>query len=297
MLRIGIWFDDSHVSYGGPAAVLTGTIQGLLEDAEKTNRPIKILINQNGDVNWVVTKLREHDKLIRQIQNPVIGPIIFSHTDALTTRPGENIVWSTGKRFLLSSQWYADLVQKGLPMNPPRSITIWEAGVDTKFFVPSQAPKTQDFFIYFKSQKYDELQKIQQLLFTNYFKMTGTIITYYYYTPEMLREVAQKSRFCIFMSNTETQGLAALEILACDCPIIMLDVTEFEHELFRYKGATSATCWSPQCGIKTSLNNFNNDLKQFLANISSYKPRDFVCENYSYEKAAHKLRNILELTL
>lgn len=294
MLRIGIWIDESHISYGGPAAVFTGALQGLLEDAEKTQRPIRILLNEQGDVNWVMSTLPNHAQAVKHIRNPVFGPFVFGHEDSLIKDPSEHVPWANGHTFIIPSQWFANLIQQGLPMGPPRSLKIWEAGVDTKFFTPSSEPKTQDYFIYFKSQNYDDLRTVHVFLFQNYFKISGTTITYYHYTPSMLRDAAQKSKFCIFMSNTETQGLASLEILACGCPLFVIDCTTFKHKKFTFHGATSVSSWSPEFGMKTSIQDLERDFPIFFEKVTTYKPRDTICEKYSYAAAAHSLREILE---
>jgi hypothetical protein len=293
MLRIGIWFDETHCSYGGPTLVLLGAIVGLIQDANARGAPITILINEQGDVNWVVNRLRDHETIIGYIRNPLIGPMVFNHSDALTQNPTENIVWNTGKRFIIASDWFGKLVQLGLPFTSPRSLTIWPSGVDTDYFTPDSIKKSQDYFIYFKSQNFKDLQLLHVCLFQKYFKFCGQTLTYYHYTPEMLRDAARKSRFCIFVSNTETQGLAALEILACDIPMFVLDCTTYTSEQFRFEGATSVTCWDERCGMKSSLQTIQDDLPKFLSCLDTYKPREFVCSEYSFEAAGKRLRELI----
>jgi hypothetical protein len=289
MLRIGVWFNDSHCSFGGPTTVLLGTILGLIQDAEITKRPIKILINTNGDVNWIMERLENHEHKMKFIQNPLIGPICFHHNDAICKSRDDHILVKTGKKYLIASEWFKALIQNGLHLP---SLQVWSSGVDTDFFCPSTCEKSQDYFIYFKSQNYMNLQLIHRFLFTNYFKLSGNILTYYYYTPKMLKEEAQKSRFCIFISNTETQGLAPLEIMACDCPMIVLDCTKYIGNGYTFDGATSVTCWDNTCGVKTSLERLEYDFPHFLANLSTYKPREFALK-HSFAAAAHRLRDLL----
>lgn len=297
MLRIGIWFDETHCSYGGPTLVLLGAIIGLIQDANTRGLSITILINEQGDVNWVVNKLRDHENIIGYIRNPLIGPMVFGHEDALTKEPTKNIVWNTGQRFITASEWFGKLVQLGLPFTSPRTLTVWPSGVDTEYYKPNtpniKNKKLQDYFIYFKSQKYEDLKFVHVFLFQNYFKFCGQTLTYYHYTPEMLRDASRKSRFCIFVSNTETQGLAALEILACDIPMFVLDCTAYTTAQFRFEGATSVTCWDERCGMKSSLQTIKNDFPKFLTCLDTYKPREFVCSNYSFEAAGKRLHNLI----
>jgi len=167
--------------------------------------------------------------------------------------------------------------------------------VDTEYYTPHIKPnnKSQDYFIYFKSQKYEDLQFLHVYLFQKYFKFCGQTLTYYHYTQEMLRDASRKSRFCIFVSNTETQGLAALEILACDIPIFVLDCTTYTNAQIRFDGATSVTCWDERCGMKSSMHTIHDDFPQFLSRLDTYKPREFVCSDYSFEAAGRRLRELI----
>jgi hypothetical protein len=225
----------------------------------------------------------------------------FSHGDAICKDHTAQLVWQAGKKFIIASEWFKTLVCKGLPFSTNqlaenRTLTVWGSGVDTDFFTTAkQEPKTQDYFLYFKSQKYNELSKLHIFLFNNYFKLAGTLLTYYHYDSAMLREAAQKSRFCIFLSSTETQCLAALEIMACDIPLFVIDATSYTIEDVTVP-ATSVTCWDERCGMKSTLETFEKDFPLFYERLETgvYKPREFVLENYSFEAASHKLRALLE---
>lgn len=284
MLRIGIWFDETHCSYGGPMLVLIGTVIGLIRDAQTSCKPVIILINEQGDVNWVLNRIPNYEKLLDYIRNPVIGP--FFNIDDLNQQDN---VWNRGKQ-IVASDWVKQFIQKQIKV--PR-LGVWEAGVDIDFFNDNKQVKTQDYFIYFKSQNYTHLHALNTYLFHNYFKMTGTILTYYFYSPYMLREHAQKSKFCIFMSGTETQGLAFLEILACNIPVFVIDKTNYKNSKIEFNNATSATCFSNECGMKSSPENVSHNFPIFLQNLQTYTPRDFVLKHFSFEKSANALKNLL----
>lgn len=296
-LRIGIWFDPRHISYGGPAMVLIGTILGFIQDASTTQRPIILLINESGDVNWNIDAymIDDHNQ---SKPNMVCGPMCFSIDDAETKDLSTHTLWVNNKHSVIPSHWYKWCISRGLPFMDEeqakgRTCTVWGAGVDIHRFAPSQTPKTQDYFVYFKSQNYQDLQTLHKYLFNNYFQYTGSVLIYYHYDPNMLVAQAQKSRFCIVIDKTETQGLASLEIMACDCPLFVLDYTVFECKTFQVHGASSVPCFDERCGMKSSMETLNKDFPRFLNNLPKYKPREFVLEQYSYEASAHALRDIL----
>ena len=296
MLRIGIWFDTRHCSYGGPTLVLLGTLIGLIQDSVTTDRPVMILINENGDVNWVLQNILDYDC----VQNPIIGPLSLSHGDSLCQDYSQHPLWNLSRQFIVPSTWFRNLVCRGLPFDDPaqagsRKLTVWGSGVDTDFFQPGEKKKTNDFFIYFKSQKYMYLNKLNVYLFNNYFKLAGNTVTYYHYTPQMLKDECHTSGFCFFMSTTETQGLAALEIMACDVPLFVLDVTVYTIEHIEAP-STSVTCWDDRCGMKSTWETLETDFPIFFENVQKglYRPREFVLEKYSFQKAAHELRTIFD---
>jgi hypothetical protein len=296
-LRIGVWFDVGHISYGGPAIVLIGTILGFLQDAATPGRDVVILLNEVGDVNWSIGCLP--DAHTTRVKMPRIwcGPTCFSHADADVKDPTDSPVWAHD-RVLFPSAWFRDYVSLGLPYGDEaragaRQQIVWSAGVDVDFFAPCCDQKTQDYFIYFKSQKYDDLAVLQKYLFTEYFKIRGSILVYYHYDPEMLRAVARASKFCIMLDATETQGLAALEILACDCPMFVLDATKYVGPKYTMEGTTSVTCWDASCGIKSHITKIGDDFPEFIKNLHTYAPRKWVAENHSYAAAARRLRDII----
>jgi len=288
MLRIGVWFDPRHLTYGGPTVVLLGTLLGFFQDAERRGKPIVILLNEPGDVNWIFDKTEHYKYAMQRCKNAAIGPMIFIPEP--TTDPFHHHLYQSGHTtYVVPSMWVKTFMEAQLQPPPTKQLHVWGAGVDTDFFHPSQhSNKTQDYFIYFKSQNWETLRRLHTYLFNSYFKMSGTILCYYNYTPEMLRIAAQESRFCIFVNNQETQGLASLEIMACDCPLFVVDEPGKNP---------SVTCWDETvCGIKSTIDDIEKDFPVFLQGLEKCKPRAFVCNHYSFESAAHKLRNLMEST-
>lgn len=296
ILRIGIWFEVCHVSYGGPSLVLTGTLLGFYQWAKENNIEILVLLNEPGDVNWCLSSIDENNA--HKLQNLWCGPIIYNHADVendYKTSP----IWNNNKNILFPSTWYANMICTSMPYNDPlkadgRRYAVWPSGVDTDFFCPPPAlqEKTMDYFIYFKSQTPADLQVINEYLFSNWFGIKGSVLTYYFYDKEMLRNTARSSKFCIMLDNTETQGLAALEIMATGCPLFVCDCTNYSNNGVNYP-ATSVTNMDNTCGMKSSLAKLKDDFPIFIDNLKNYKPRDFVVSNYSFKCAAGRLLTLI----
>ena len=258
-------------------------------------------MNEPGDVNWVPNKLEEWDEVLVKAPNVWCGPCVFHHADADTapTDLSGHVTWTHVRRAIFPSEWFQMWINIGLPYLDPkkahgRKSEIWGAGVDTDYFAPAlEVQKTQDFFVYFKSQRFHELRDVYKYLFNDWFEMKGSMLMYYYYDHPMLLETAQKSRFCIMLNDTETQGLATLEILATNTPIFVIDVGAYVGERYTLEGATSVPCWDGRCGMRSSLKTLSDDFPKFIDALPTYRPREFVLESYSYKAAAAKLLEIL----
>lgn len=306
-IRIGIWFNPAHTAFGGPAQVLIGTMLGFLQVAED----VVIRLNEPGDLNWLVdhpVSYTEFDWGTRGLRRAV-GPLIFSHADVKIQDPNTSPVWRLGASqltlYLAPSLWFGHWIARGLPFYDTahhRPMAIWGAGVNTEYFRPlalplaRAGPKRHSYFIYFKSQNWSDLKAVHEYLFNNYFRLHGPTLMYYFYTHEELRDTAQQADFCILLDAAETQGLAALEIMACGCPLFVLDCDGYSGEGFATKEATSVPCWESRCGKKSSVTKIAEDFPQFLEEMAAgkYQPREFVEEQYSWVAAAGKLRRMLE---
>ena len=298
-LRFSLWFESDHIPYGGPGHVLISTIMGLIQ-----NNCI-ILINEIGDINMLLSKshiLRKFDMMTRGTKR-LIGPLTFEFGDAHVTNKEDHPLWkigSTKSLYVIPSLWYARWVCNGLPFDNPehkRTLAVWGSGVNTDYFtpIPKSIPRKHDYFVYFKSQKWDELASMHEYLFMNYFKLHGPTLVYYFYNHEEMKEVAQNAKFCIFMSSTETQGLASLEIMACGCPLFVVDQTKHINGNYAMDGATSVTCWNNTCGVKSSMANLAKDFPLFIEKLESYNPRSFVEREYSWKASAGKLLHYANL--
>ncbi len=298
-LRIGVWFQTNHTPYGGPSLVLTGTILGLYQYAEQAGFPIVVLLNEPGDVNWALTHTTTPESDAAKIPDMWYGPLLFNHADADCMDYKNHQTWKICKNVLFPSLWFRAWINTGFPYLDAekaegRRSAVWPSGVDTTFFCPDPTvEKTQDYFIYFKNQSYDDLKAIQGYLFENWFGLKGNVLTYYHYDPAMLRAQARASKFCILLDATETQGLAPLEILACDCPLFVLDTTTYVGNQKYLTGATSVTCWDACCGIKSSFKSLGHDFPAFLHHLPTFHPRSWVVANYSFSAAAQRLLGLI----
>ena len=291
-MEIGLWIHTGHFAAGGPTAVIIGILIGI----KKLLPNAIILINEPGWFNIQLFGIYQDVRMYPK--NTIFGPNPIPLCYIGMNKPTDDLVWSHGNHLIFSAMWVVNWLEQKFPIrkalnDKTKTIDLWESGIDTDYFTPTLEPKTQDFFIYYKSQRMADIENIWSVIFHNFYGMTGTVVCYHFYKPAMLREAARKSKFCIMLDNEETQGLAALEIMACDCPIFCIDRTYYKSNNNVMEGSvTSIVSWSPECGLKSTEEVWKSDFETFLSNLSSYSPAKFVHENYSYREAARKLMNI-----
>jgi len=285
-MRIGIWIDAGHFPAGGPTVVLIGLIIGLKQVLPDS----LLIINDDGDININLNACL-HPCLFPENTIFATNPIHMG----VTREPEKDLIWKYRKNITFTSYWVIDWLDQFFPIkksiiNNTKNIYIWESGIDTSYFVPTNRRKVNDFFIYYKSQNATQIEGVWGFIFHNYYGLKGQLLCYHFYKPEMLRDLAQSSKFCIMVDNEETQGLAALEIMACGCPIFCIDKKSYVRENLMMSGSVTSICsWSDECGMKSTEEKWKEDFPIFLKNIKTYNPAKFVHERYSFAASARTL--------
>ena len=94
------------------------------------------------------------------------------------------------------------------------------------------------------------------------------------------------------LDNTESQGLATLEILSSGLPMFVWEMTTLYNPNYPHIrcDATSIPYWDERCGVKYfGGNQLDNKFNKFLNNLESYNPRQYVKENLDLKIQAEKL--------
>lgn len=217
------------------------------------------------------------------------GPNIVATPD----RPEFSLFVSpTINRILVPSGWVKELYSRIKPELDSK-MSVWASGVDTEYWQPSkEVAKDTDFLVYDKA-RYDRLRKCvhRGLCESGYSFET---ITYGQYQQSDYRQMLRRSRYMIFLSRCETQGLAAFEAWACDVPTFAWDRGFWQHKRVCFKGASSVPYMNPRTGGVFKLpETFCPALRSFLARSDTFKPRDYVMSGFSITQAASKYYGIL----
>ncbi len=180
-------------------------------------------------------------------------------------------------------QVWRDLKYDSLPLY------AYPVGVDTELFKPTQNISKRDcVFIYVKRRRTEELQLLQKHF------PDAKIFTYGGYSESDYLAFLQKAKFGVWLAAHESEGFALLEALSCNVPLLVWSVTKMSQEIGhpeRYNTiktpVTTVPYWESRCGeVFHDSQELNNVKERFLENTANYKPREYILENLTVEKAA-----------
>ena len=276
---LNIYFNNSSM---GPGKVYRNLLSGLnkLNVDYQPNNP-------TPSSDDVIVSLHNHNIInTNHITNAFIGPNI-----CVLPIDSQIIMNQQYKKTIVPSEWVKKLYMRWLPED---KLVVWPVGIDTDLFSDkSNETKTNDCLIYLKRRSQSELNTIKELL--NRKGQSFEIVEYGSYNETEFIEKISRSRYGIILDNTESQGVAIEEMMSCNLPLLVWDVTHWVDRGEEYKiEATSIPYWSNECGVKfTEHAELENKYLHFLKEIHTFAPRDYILNNLTLEKQANDLIKII----
>ena len=268
----------------GPGKVAYNLMHGL----HKLGVPY--VVNQEADMNGCLTAWGS--RFMDLPKNTLVGPnLVVVPTDIPQ-------LWYHFKNVLVPCQWVKDMYET-FEITENVNIHVWPVGIDTDKFSPYNVVKNNDCLIYFKRGSEETKQELIRLL--DVYELSYELITYGSYTEEQLIDVARRSRFCVTITGTESQGIAYQEILSMGVPCYVIDKPVWDDQPQHTFPATSSPYFDDRCGIKcpdlSRLEEFIDELffEQVLAK-SNYDPRQYILDNLTLEKCASEYVKLLEMS-
>lgn len=272
-MTIGVYYT---YKINGPSKV----IDNLLKSLDLIN--VNYKINSDGDKNII---LQDCDRLNFDLSNSIIGPNIC------VLPIDSNIVmnYNNYKKIIVPSNWIKNKYSRWIPED---KISVWPVGIDTNKFIDfSKNEKCYDFLIYYKNRDPQNLTEI--IDFLNLKNKTYQIVKYGYYNESDFISLISNSKYGLVIDNTESQGIAIQEMMSCNLPLLVWDITEWNHRGQQYiVPATSVPYWSKECGeIFYNIEELNEKFNLFIT--KNYEPRNFILNNLSLPKMATEIIQLL----
>ena len=121
-------------------------------------------------------------------------------------------------------------------------------------------------------------------------------IRYGEYTPQEYHQALCKADFAVFLSRSESQGIALAEAWLLDVPTLVWDPGNTEYNGHVFRNASAAPYLSSQTGRTwKSPEELRAALEHFLAGKHTYAPRAWVLAYMTDAVTARKLTELLSL--
>jgi len=182
---------------------------------------------------------------------------------------------------------------------------IWPVGIDTNAWRPSASGrKSYDVLIYDKILWWD--RQVPQLPDAVRDRLAAQKLTFRYlrygdYDERQYKQDLDECRAMIFLCEHESQGLACLECLASDVPVLAWDQGWWLDPIRLASGqadipATSVPYFDDRCGLRfRDIDDFPDKLARFLdlQRSCGFAPRAYVKKNLTVEKCSAAFVDLL----
>ncbi|PJE60059.1 MAG: hypothetical protein COU85_00315 [Candidatus Portnoybacteria bacterium CG10_big_fil_rev_8_21_14_0_10_44_7] len=270
----------------GPRAVQDSLFEGLreLDRSFLLNFKLRHFVDSVG----VLSNARTLAWVLQQKSKGLIGKVIAGPNLVVTPKDEGGVLESPLiDKIIVPSRWVKDYYEKISP-GLENKIFIWPAGV----LAPSQnrANKVYDFFIYNKLRENELPEKIMEELRAGGFKVGN--IEYGKFKQADYFKILEQSKFLIYLSKSESQGLAMFEAWARNVPTLIWDRGFFEKAGVKITGFAASPFLDPSAGMRfKDFQEFKDILSEFMQ--TNFEPRQYVLLNFSHKICAQKYLDIV----
>ncbi len=217
----------------------------------------------------------------------VVGPnIVNSPQDQGAILESEAI-----DKILVPSVWVKNFFEN-LSKKLLGRVEVWAAGVED---LGSMGDKNGPIIIYHKTGNTEFIKPVTDLL--NKQKIKFELLEYGKFTHIKYFTILSIARAMIYLSDSESQGLALNEAWMANIPTLVYDRGFFKNaDLFWKAEKISAPYMSSECGLFFhDLEELNSTLTKFLQSLESFNPRQYSLSNFTDKLCANKLLKILDV--
>jgi glycosyltransferase involved in cell wall biosynthesis len=238
-------------------------------------------------LQWAV-RAKHRGRIERLVAGPnlVVTPL---EADRILCAPETDVV-------VTPANWVSQLYVSLAPELEGR-VTEWPVGIDTDCWRPSRTNRQNaeqiHWLIYDKTREDSKhiLKYVEEILRRR--QEPCEVISHGQYQHSEYRNLLQRSSAIVFLSNSESQGIALFEAWACDVPTLVYDRGRWEYEGLSFP-ASSAPYWHDACGKRFSgIDDFAASLEEFVTSRAQFAPRRYVVDHFALGISAAAYRDIL----
>lgn len=274
---------------GGPEAVLKSLITGLRENG--VNFQINIFPKEGCGVACVISGVKTLQWAIKQKQLGKIQKIIAGPNIVVTPFDCENLILAPEINTYLvpaqwSKEWWASLVPEF-----EKKIQIWAAGVKDEGDLKNLQGQA---LIFQKNGSVELLEAVKRGLLEAGIQFQ--IIEYGKFKHKDYLKLLQTARFVVYLSQSESQGLALHESWMANIPTLVWNRGFMQYENYQWKDAKiSAPYLNPLLGMFFSgADDFQEVAQRFVSQYNNFQPRLYSQQNFSNYSSAQKFIEIFK---
>lgn len=278
------FFSNLNQTRGGPKLVA----QNLLKELEMRHNIYwdicfqDIPKNESIDIMWVVNNTDDLQWAINNKDKSGAKELWAGPNLVVIPQESKGILNSDKiDKVIVPCKWVKEVYEKD-SNSLIGKIHIWPVGIDTEFWSPSNNQKKEKNILVYNKRQDDICKRILPIL-KRYGKVS--ILKYGEYNIVDYKEALNDASFIVWLSKSESQGIALLEALSMNVPVLAWDSGEWKYyslELrkeFVFNNASSSPYFSSQCGLKfKSIEEFENRLIELNEKIeqSKFIPRRYL---------------------
>jgi hypothetical protein len=222
------------------------------------------------------------------IGHPIDSPDLLSHHDIRAT-----LVPCEWVRLMCEPYWGS-------------KVQAWPVGIDTDLWSPALiVEKDIDVIVYDKIRwRRDECQSALLQPVISALTCKGLKVSTLRYGADREEDffrLVKRSRAMIFLCEHETQGLALLQTLSCDVPVLAWDRggnwqdPDYYPDRVKFGPVTTVPYWDDRCGHTfEDGSQVPTAIEKFWAAVSGgvFEPRQYVLDNLTLERCAQRYAEI-----
>ncbi len=278
--------------YGGHSAVTRSLVEGLSKAGLpfNYNPSIKDMYSQVLVLSGVknlenAIALKKAGKISTLLAGPNVVDHILDH-GKIGADPGID-------RYLVPSEWVKNVILDDAPELTGR-IIVWAAGVDTGFWTPVSGAVKTHVLLYKKSESPAFHAEVKHVIEEAGYQVIE--IEYGKYDDRMFRKALNRSAFAVFISRSESQGIALAEAWAMNVPTLVYNPGSFFYGGKLVEGISACPYLVDTAGKEWKT---LEELNAILGTLNEphIAPRKYTLEYFTDDAAASNLISQLALVI